>query len=313
MSEPYEKGERMTQIPAALLLLGILVLIAMVVGFTRIGLRRRAEANGWPAMTRGGLKASVPPLVVYQKLIIDLRGWGALWIALGALDIANAHQADPWGVMLILLGLMSFFFADDPAMYILIIVVNVWLMYRNLVAGAWLATLLGLGVGVYLAIRFGRMRRALGPAVRPAQPAGLDPLAAPFAPASPYQPAPSSTPALPADPSGPPVPFTGRSERYFPWLALGLGLAAIGGYAISYGLYFLSNQSSARAALLDVELNVTLYAALYSLGLALAALISRFRTPAASVVGLSGAGLRIMFYLVAVLPRLFERGGGPLT
>lgn len=304
----------MPHIPATLSLVIALFLVVTVVTLSRSGLKRRAEANGWPAVTRGMVKPSEGPLIAYQKLLNDVRGWGALWVALGVIGLVNAGASDPWSFVLVILGLMSFYFVDDPAIYILLITINLWLAFRNAATGQWFAVAIGVGLAALLAFQFARMRQALAPARRPNQTLDYSPAAAPFKPSSPFESAPSAIPPAPADPTTQPsVPLSGRAERFFPWLGLGLGLAAIGGYAVSYGLYYLSSQSRAQSAALSVELTVTLYAGLFSLGLALAALMSRFRVRAASVVGLSTAGLRIMFYLIAVLPRLFQRGGGPLT
>jgi len=81
---------------------------------------------------------SGPDMAALQEAMSrDIRSWGKWLIGLGVLHLIAAGKLDAsWGVMLVLLGAMSFLFTS-PSMYVLYAVTMAWAGISNLLGDGW--------------------------------------------------------------------------------------------------------------------------------------------------------------------------------
>jgi hypothetical protein len=280
----------MSSVNWLLLVMAILLIISLVMSNVQ---KRRAVVNGWPVAPRKRVKLTDEPVIAFQKLIRSVQAWGFAELIFGGFALVSSKFMDQWSLLLAVIGAMSFYFSDDPSIFIPYAVILLWAAYRNAVMVSWIVAGIGIVVLIFIGWEYYAFRKVLGPFLGP----------------------PSATPSFDPEPDEPKptIPQTYRARRFFPWLALVLGAVAISGYVITYGFYYLSGSQHSLVPMIDSALAVTLYCALLSVGFSMGALVSKFEPRSAAAIGLSMSLARLLFYALAVLPRLFQNTPGPTT
>jgi len=94
-------------------------------------------------------------MALQRTMSKDIRSWGKWLVGLGLFHLIAAGKLDAsWGVMLILLGAMSFLFTS-PSMYVLYAVTMAWAGITNMLGGGWGWNIFAL-FQLYLAFKIGR-------------------------------------------------------------------------------------------------------------------------------------------------------------
>lgn len=213
--------------------------------------------------------------LVYDHMQREIRSWGMWLLALGAIHlVASGWLSAPWGILLILVGAISFYFREAP-MFVIYGFTLLWAALSNMLAGEFTWIFLSL-FQVYLAIRifvqFFRFRRA-----QAAIDATLD--------------------------SGAQLLKAQRAATIFPWTGcLFSALAVIGAPAFILYVTLLSQENR------PISENVTILAvgflvdfAVMGFSLSLAALLSRFRYQTISILGLVSSGLLLLAWIILVV------------
>ncbi|HEX6269639.1 MAG TPA: hypothetical protein VFZ43_05360 [Anaerolineales bacterium] len=207
----------------------------------------------------------------HEVLLKEIRSWGFWSLGLGVLHlIGSGILSAPWGLLLIVVGLASFYFRT-ASMFIVYGVTMSWAALSNLLGGAGGWNIFAL-LQVYFAWRlfqqFRRFRKVeeelLGTA-----------------------PDETETPAFPAE----------RTARLFPWLGLFLGgwslLGLLGVWAaivISAGV----SQGTANIEFLGLLEGLVVDFGVLGFALALASLLSGYRPKIVAIIGLTAGLLTIL-------------------
>jgi hypothetical protein len=197
---------------------------------------------------------------VYAAMRRQLRSWGLWQTALGALHLVAAGTFDAsWGIMLIAVGLSSFWFRS-AAMFVVYATTLIWAALSNLTGAAAGGNTGWLGFGliqVYFAYRVWRQFRAfVGPdrALRS-------------------------------------MPGANRARVVFPLAAVVLGpLALVGVGAVMTGVLAESMPNA------DLLLGLVVNGAVLAFALALASLLSGFRPRGLAVTGLVTSGIAVLVW-----------------
>lgn len=228
--------------------------------------REIASASPKPADPLAGLKATMRR---------DIRSWGKWLIGLGVVHLIASGSLDAsWGVMLILLGAMSFLFTS-PSMYVIYAVTMAWAGISNLVDT-------GLGWSVFALFQFYLTFR-IGWQYHVFRKAGL---------------VDAEREAVNASQEKPIAP------RFFPWLGLVGGvlmtwgiLTILVGALIIFGVYDASDESMA-VQLIDFLFSVLISLVVAIWGINLAAVLSKYRPHFLAWLGLFLSSVTLILVLV---------------
>lgn len=155
--------------------------------------------------------------IFYNRMVDSVRSWGYTLLLLGALHvIAAGTLSAPWGILLLLVGVASFYF-KDAAMFLVYAATIAWAAIYNLSSGSplWIGFAL---LQCYWA--FGQFRDFLR--FRRVQEAYVAYLI-----------------AHPTEGSVPPL----RAARVFPWAAFVLGVLAVIGFAAGFVWLVVTRQA----------------------------------------------------------------------
>jgi hypothetical protein len=207
-------------------------------------------------------------LLEQGKMHSAVRKWGIALVVLGALQLLPTGSLDPtWGVLLIIVGLSSFYFRST-AMFVVYGFVLAWASITNALIGNgfwFLASMIQAAVAVRVFWSFRTYRQMEFSLATAAEQGGVA--------------------------SG---KVDDRSARIFPWLSLVLGLLAFAGVAIAILLSVFCAVATCQAfgesvAILIEGLSVS--AAILALSAGVAALLMRYGRTAASIIGVIAASL----------------------
>ncbi|MGC1375913.1 MAG: hypothetical protein WA821_06820 [Anaerolineales bacterium] len=208
----------------------------------------------------------------------ELRSWSIWLLVLGVIQMVAAGGFSSWGLLLIGVGLASFYFRE-PAMFIIYAATIAWAGISNFFYGSattWnIFALFQLYLTYAVFKQFQRFQKA-------------------------------EQEAKQVSGAGPETP--GRSERLFPWLSAFLGIGALLAYALTWGIAFacaLLHISMAANSVAGYVIDglgiVAVYAAILALATGLAGWISAFQNKWASILGTVVGGLTLVVSLVVSL------------
>lgn len=230
--------------------------------------------------------ASLPVDQQLQAMRKSIRSWAWVTIVMGVISlIANQFLAAPWGVVQIMIGLLSFVFYSDYPMFLIYASMFIMAGIMNLLSGSLQWSFGGLlqFFWAFSNVQLYRMYR------KAAQQHALE-----------------STPPdlIPDNPNAPP-PLWGkqaeqensRAQRYFPWLSFGLGC---GGTLLS-AILFMGGVVLVTLKLLSSEflneygviLTAAIFISLMAFPFGVAALISNYDRSHLSIIGILMGGLML--------------------
>lgn len=235
---------------------------------------RKVEERTQPAGEPGG--QPMPAVQGYLRMLAEVRSWGRWLLVLGFAHFVGAQFLDvSWGVVLVLVGLASFYFLD-VAMFPVYGTTLAWAAIANFIAGSAGWRLFSL-VQVLFAYRTFRAY------------SHFRPIQAAFAALSPEE---RQGHAL-----------TSRAARLFPWTSFVLGAVTAFGTLLVFGGMVLAafqgrpdpTEGYVTSLLFAVSLGV--------LGLAfgIAALLGRLRPWPVALAGTVFSLVPVLFLLAAVL------------
>ncbi len=277
------------------LLIGILaVLIWATLHFVKSA--REGKASGPKQPTGPGDISKLPIDEQVTRMRKEIRNWAWVSLVMGGLSlVAGQVLSSPWGIIQILVGLASFYFYSDYAMFMVYTGVFAWAGLLNIVSGATYWNVGGLlqFLWAYNTFRlynvYQKATRAVYAAAAPA-----DPMISPDAP-----------PPLWDTPSSRPAEDT-RAQKAFAWLALFLGA----GGAVGFGVMFLGTLT---LQIIDPSFKIP---SIYGFLFEVAALVSVMGVPfgvaairggygpkAAAIIGLTAGLAMIAVYIWLTLVR----------
>lgn len=201
----------------------------------------------------------------------EIRSWASWSILLGVLHlIANGTLSPAWGIVLIIVGLISFYFRD-AAMFAIYGVTLGWVAISNLISsglGLWSVFAL---FQMYLSYRVFRQFFTF----KKAQAALL---------------LPGTEPA-----------FT-QASRVFPWAGFALGVLAFNGVILAIvGIFVAAILKLALINALTLLLDISVHTAILGVAFAVAALLSGFNHKAFATIGLICGILVVIAQVILVL------------
>lgn len=243
-------------------------------------LRQQALAEPESLLDSPRAAAAAATTETQSALRRELRSWSFALLILGVFQIVSAQSLSPWGIVLIGVGLASFYFHSAPLFIVYAVIVG-WASLQNLLY----ADLLWNGFALlqaYWSFRLVQQFRRFHPAEQ-AELAGLaEPEAANAG----------------AD----------RSRRLFPWLALGLGLSSLALYVLVVLIAFLEgalSESAVTTNALPYLETLAVYAGLLGLGMGLGGWLAAYpRRLAALAGGVAGALTLLAEVAIALLAGL---------
>ena len=202
----------------------------------------------------------------YERMLRELRSWGMWLSGLGVLNIVALGDA-PWGVLLIAVGLSSWWFRSS-AMFMVFATTLTWAGLSNLTDGASghaVSAAFGL-VQLYVAYRTVRNFRAFSTAHQALVATGLP----------------------------------DRAARVFPLGAAVLGVAGLAG--LLGALILVGAKSIEPSAPAELLLGLDVDAGILGVALGVSSLLSGYRARALSIFGLASGGLAAALWLLGKLP-----------
>jgi hypothetical protein len=214
----------------------------------------------------------------YNAMLREIRSW-ALWlIVMGVIQVvASGVLNASWGILLIIVGLASFYFRD-AAMFVVYSVTIAWAGVSNLLSGSgmWQIFALVQAFFVYTILQqFRRFRRAQ---------------------------AEETQKLLAEHPEQ--IPLPDRSARIFPWAGLVLGSLSLTGLVlVFFGAFILTAMT--RGAKLPTWIGrvegLSIDGAVLGLAVSLAALLSGSQRKIVSIVGCVLSGMTLLIELGLIL------------
>jgi len=206
----------------------------------------------------------------------EIRSWGWWQLGLGALHLFTAGFLNaPWGVVLVLVGLASFYFRE-ASMFVIYATTMVWAGLSNLLSGQSQWVVGGL-FQFYLAFQILRsFQRFRQTELNRASPTIID-----------------------VDQAA-----SGHAGRVFPWLALVFGLVAISwpfGFFVAVVLTGMVGPQPTLGLVLGQTELFAINLAVLGIGLGSASLLSKYRYWLASAVGLILSALTLLIELALIL------------
>ncbi len=203
----------------------------------------------------------------HAEMLKGIRSWGIGLLLLGVLHLILGQFLDaPWGILLILVGLMSFVFREAP-MYVIYGVALAWAAISNLLS-------LELGLVLFALFQFYWTYRVMQRYFR-------------------YRKAQVGRRRYLAETGGS-SSHPERAAKVFPWAALLLGGGTLAGLIFFViGLFLLyANMVSENA--LVVLLQITVYMGVLALGLGAASLFSGYKYRLASALGVVAGSIVLL-------------------
>lgn len=220
----------------------------------------------------GTVETNGLPATAHAAMLKEIRSWGLWSLGLGALHvISSGFLSAPWGVLLIIVGLASFYFRT-ASMFILYAVTLTWAGLSNLAAmqGGWI--FFGL-VQFYFAYRvfqqYRRFRDIEGEYIQ------------------------STSMEVNSD-----VVKKDRAARFFPWLGSLLSCSSILGLVIFFVAIIVIMAQTQDPASVPNYFNfvggLVENVGVLGFAISLAALLSKYRPKAAAIVGLVFGALTLL-------------------
>jgi hypothetical protein len=210
----------------------------------------------------------------YNSMLSKIKSWGQALLLLGVVQmIASGVLSAAWGVLLLLVGVASFYF-KDAAMFMVYAMTILWAGIGNLFGGGWI----WVGYGVlqfYWA--FGLLREFLR--FRHVQ--------AEYA---------THVQSDPSKGAAPPM----RARRIFPWASLILGVLVLAGLVVVFVLVALSSDvqpSNPLYILFDILPDL----AVVGMAMGLASFLSRFPSKLVAAIGMVACSLVMLGWLALLL------------
>ena len=213
----------------------------------------------------------------HTLMLKEIRSWGMWSLVLGAVHIlAAGFFSAPWGILLLIVGLASFYFRT-ASMFIIYTVILVWVAFSNALSGlgGWMFFAL---LQLYWALRvFQQFRRFRQVEIKLVEPT--------------------------ADPANDNTSVVKRSEQFFPWIGSLLSCSSIVGILILFAALILMEWRGETttflqpwAFMVDLMMNV----GVLGFAVGLASLLSGYRPKLLAITGLV-VGLLIMILNLALL------------
>jgi len=207
---------------------------------------------------------------IYARMLREVRSWGLAMLAWGLLSLlAGGVLSAPWGIMLLLVGLASFYFRE-AAIFVVYGVTLTWVAISNLMGFdvVWMGIAL---VQIIMAVQVFRQYRRFRQAQ--AEQAALYEWAA----------------------AGSPVPE--RAARIFPWAGGLLGVLALVGLVTIVVLLIIAVATEELLPFFDLLIDFVVDLGVLSIAVSLAALLSGYRYKLVSVCGLAAGAVVLLAYL----------------
>jgi len=213
----------------------------------------------------------------HMAMLKEIRSWGIWSLVLGGVHIlAAGFFSAPWGILLLIVGLASFFFRT-ASMFIIYMVILVWVAFSNALSGlgGWMLFAL---LQLYWAVRvFQQFRRFRQVEIKLAEPTAYDP---------------SDNPLI-----------VKRSEQFFPWIGSLLSCSSILGILILFvalNMLEAAGETTTFVQLWAFTVDLTMNVGVLGFAVGLASLFSGYRPKILGITGLV-AGLLIMLLNLALI------------
>jgi tetratricopeptide (TPR) repeat protein len=207
------------------------------------------------------------PADIYAKMQKQVRSWGLWMLVFGALSLIISGLSDPWGFVVLMVGLASFVFRETP-MFVVYGTILAWVALNNMLSGQVGVIVFGV-FGLVLSFltfrsytRFRRAEKALD-----------------------YPPGPQ------------------RASRAFPQIGGALGALALVGFGIVIAggvILALAEVTQVPVYLVWLE-GLVINLAVLGLAVAVASLLSGYRHKVMAVLGIVASSLVLLLELVFTL------------
>lgn len=236
---------------------------------------------------------ALPTSEAFERMHKEIRSWGISLLILGGLSVlASGFLNAQWGLVLVIVGVMSFFF-KDASMFAVYAVVLAWAGINNLLSatGTWaLFALFQFWLTFTTFQRFFIYRRVERESLNPP-------------PSEDVPPDPFAVPAPSAE-----MPMT-RSHRVFPILGaltgIGGALGTFGMFGASFAAGMMGTDSLLPTAIMNVIAGFALSLSIFGFALSLAGLLSRYKPMFATILGTVVSGLSLITWIGLSILSLF--------
>jgi hypothetical protein len=200
-------------------------------------------------------------------MLKEVRSWGLWLLGIGVLSLILSGLSEPWGVVLLIVGLASFVFRETP-MFVVYGTTVAWAAISNILSGqvGWIAfSVFQLVIAFVVFRKYTRFRRAEK---------ALDSLPGPQ-----------------------------RASRAFPQIGCALGGLAVLGLVIIFAgsvLLSLAGTTGAEGVFMWLE-SLMIGLAILGLAVAVASLLSGYRHKVMAVLGIVASSLVLLLELVFAL------------
>ncbi|MBN1319029.1 MAG: hypothetical protein JXA42_26335 [Anaerolineales bacterium] len=243
----------------------------------RVISQTRLERMREPQPLSKPVKQPLDPGLIHEKMIADTRQWGRALLFLGVIHmIASGFLNSTWGIILVLVGLLSFLF-QTSSMFVIYGIVLAWAAINNGLSGeiGWiLFAIFQMFLAVQVFRTFSRYRRAEAQVNElvddTIQTHGKKRLTAAF---------------------------------IFPWSGCIIGLLSLVVLVGSIAAIFVMEAAGTRSisvSTLDLTLGLSMELGVFAFALGLASLLSRYRYKLASIGGIV-VGILTILILVGLL------------
>jgi len=231
-----------------------------------------SEASEVQALTEAAAQAEGAILNDHAAMLKEIRSWGLWSLGLGAMHLVTAgFLSAPWGILLLLVGLGSFYFRS-ASMFIIYAVTLAWAALSNLTSFqvGWAAfALLQLFLAYRVFQQYRRFHSVEGEIQR----------------------------LVAAEPDQG-VPLPGRAARFFPWLGSLLSCSSLLGFVVFFASHIiiaaLGSDPTNAPAWMEFSGNLLMNLGVLGFAAALASLLSRYQPKAISILGLVAGGIMLL-------------------
>ena len=241
--------------------------------------REQADGDDLEGMQSQTTAMAAPEDIATERLVMlkEIRSWGIWSLGLGAVHIlAGGFFSAPWGILLLIVGLASFFFRT-ASMFIIYTVILIWVAFSNALSGlgGWmLFALLQLYLAARVLQQFRRFRQVELKLVEPT-----------------------------ANHTHDNALIVSRSRQFFPWLGSLLSCSSVLGILILFAALILmeaAGETTTYAQLWAFLVDLTMNVGVLGFAVGLASLLSGYRPKILGITGLV-AGLLIMGLNLALI------------
>ena len=203
----------------------------------------------------------------YAKMLREIRNWGIVLLILGAIQLFSSGFENTWAILLIIVGLSSFYFRS-PAIFVTYGTTMVWAAISNALSGSsgWLFFSL---FQVYLAYtifrQFFQFRTIF-----------------------------NSSPNLESENALETQIYPDKAARPFPWASFFLGLISFIGIITAFLgaiLYVGLSGNEQIPAFLGLIEGLSIIFAVWGFSMGLAAILSKYQYKVFSIIGMVASGL----------------------